>query len=432
MRKRLFLFLTVSLALLFAALLGEVALRVMNVRLAGSTYTLDRELGWGLRAGATAWHTGEGEAWTQINRFGFRDKDRTLEKAPGVYRIAVLGDSYTEARGVDLDKTFTALAEQQLRGCAAFEAGAENDAEAGVENDVEGGVENGVEGAVEVGGVEVLNFGVSGYGTGQELLTLQQRVWQFDPDLIVVQFFAGNDLFNNYRKLNVSDSEITPYFLLDGDGLRLDDSFRLLPRYQPFRFHLKRTLATVLNSSRLLLLAYQARLKLAEMGQTHELAARAAAPGGPPQRYQAFWFYQPPEHPWMREAWEITERLLARMHREARQRNRAFWVMLTPTPEQILPTERERGDFAQRYQVEDLDYADKRVLELAGREGFRCLNTTLELRNQAESRKEYLTGFANTRLGTGHFNETGHQAVARMLSREICGAAMEGSLSPAR
>jgi hypothetical protein len=395
MRKRLFFFLTLGLGLVFAAVLGEVALRVMDVRLAGSTYTLDRELGWGLRAGATAWHTGEGEAWTEINRFGFRDRDRTLKKAPGVYRVAVLGDSYTEARGVDVDKTFTALAEEELRGCAAFG-----------------------------GGVEVLNFGVSGYGTGQELLTLQQRVWQFDPDLVVVQFFAGNDLFNNYRKLNVSDSEITPYFLLEGEGLRLDDSFRLLPQYQPFRFHLKRTLATVLNSSRLLLLAYQVRLKLAEMGQTKELAARAAAPGGPPQRYQAFWFYQPPEHPWMQEAWEVTERLLAQMHREAGERERAFWVMLTPTPEQILPTERERAEFARRYEVGDLDYADKRVMDLAGRVGFRCLNTTAELRGRAESRQEYLTGFANTRLGTGHFNEAGHRAVAGMLAREICGAAL--------
>jgi hypothetical protein len=352
-----------------------------------------------------------------------------------------LGDSYTEARGVDIDKTFTALAEQQLRGCAAFEGGAEAAAEDAAAKDpaakdtrTTGAEDTGAENAgvedrgAKNRGVEVLNFGVSGYGTGQELLTLQQRVWQFDPDLVVVQFFAGNDLFNNYRKLNVSDSEITPYFLLDGDGLRLDDSFRLLPQYQPFRFHLKRTLATVLNSSRLLLLAYQVRLKLAEMGQTSELAARAAAPGGPPRRYQAFWFYQPPEHPWMQEAWEITERLLARMHGEARQRNRAFWVMLTPTPEQILPTERERRDFAQRYGVEDLDYADKRVLELAAREGFRCLNTTAELRSQAESRQQYLTGFANTRLGTGHFNESGHEAVARMLSREICGARGEAAV----
>lgn len=391
MRKLVFRCLALGLALLAGAALSEIVLRVMDVRLAGSTYTLDRELGWGLRAGATAWHTGEGEAWTQINRHGFRDKDRAFEKPPGVFRIAVLGDSYTEARGVDLDKTFTALAEDSLQACPAFG-----------------------------GGVEVLNFGVSGYGTGQQLLTLQKRVWQFNPDLIVVQFFAGNDLFNNYRKLNVSDPEITPYFVLDGSGLRLDDSFRLLPQYEPFRFHLKRAMATVLNSSRFLLLVYQVRLKLAEMNQTEEMAARAAAPGGPPQRYQSFWWYQPPEHPWMKEAWEITERLLARMHREALERNCTLWVMLTPTPEQILPTEQERRDFANRYGVEDLDYADKRVLDLAEREGFYCINTTLELRNQAESNKEYLTGFANTRPGTGHFNEAGHQAVARLLSREIC------------
>jgi hypothetical protein len=391
MRKLLFRWITVGLALAGAVVVSEILLRVFDVRLAGSTYTLDRELGWGLRAGATAWHTDEGESWTQINRFGFRDRDRTPEKPPGVFRIAVLGDSYTEARGVEMHETFTALAEQQLKDCPGFERG-----------------------------VEVLNFGVSGYGTGQELLALQKRVWQFDPDLIVVQFFAGNDLFNNYRKLNVSDADITPYFLLEGDRLKLDDSFRSLPQYEPFRFHLKRTMATVLNNSRFLLLVYQVRLKLAEMSQTEQLATRAAAPGGPPQRYQSFWWYQPPEHPWMKEAWEITERLLIEMNRESLERNRTFWVLLTPTPEQILPTEQERQDFASRYGVEDLDYADKRVLDLAARKGFHCLNTTVELRSQAEANNEYLTGFANTRLGTGHFNKAGHQAVARLLTREIC------------
>ena len=401
MKKRLFPLLALGLALLAGAGLCEALLRLLGVRLAGSTYTLHRELGWGLRPGATAWHTGEGVAWSQINRHGFRDKDRSFEKPPGVYRIAVLGDSYTEARGVDMDKTFTALAEQDLQACPGF-----------------------------AGGVEVLNFGVSGYGTGQQLLALQKQVWQFDPDLIVLQFFAGNDLFNNYRKLNVSDPGITPYFVLEGDGLRLDDSFRQLPQYEPFRFHMKRALATVLNSSRLLLLAYQVRLKLAEMSASKVLASRAEAPGGPPQRYQAFWWYQPPEHPWMKEAWEITERLLARMQREVLEQDRTLWLLLTPTPEQILPTAQERRVFADRYQVEDLDYADRRVLELAEREGFVCLNTTAELRNQAESRNEYLTGFANTRLGTGHFNEAGHRAVARLLSREICNAQTSFTLHP--
>ncbi len=391
MKRLLFWIVGLGLAFLAAAVFCEVALRLMHVHLEGSTYTLDHETGWALRAGATAWNTGEGVAWTRINSFGFRDRERTLEKPAGVFRIAVLGDSFTEARGVDMDKTFTALAENYLRSCPGFK-----------------------------GGVEVLNFGVSGYGTGQELLELEKKVWQFDPDLILLQFFAGNDLFNNYRKLNVSDPAITPYFLLDGEGLRLDDSFRKLPQYQPLRFHMKRAMATILNSSRFLLLLYQARLHLAQRSQNEELAARSAAPGGPPQRYQSFWYSVPPEHAWMKEAWEVTERLLVRMHRETAAKNRTFWLLLIPTSEQILPSEQERRAFTDRYHIEDIDYADKRLLALGEREGFHCVNATAELRHLAESRHEYLTGFANTKLGTGHFNEVGHEALARLLSRDIC------------
>ena len=36
--------------------------------------------------------------------------------------------------------------------------------------------------------VEVINFGVSGYGTAQELLTLRQKVWDFSPDIVVLAF----------------------------------------------------------------------------------------------------------------------------------------------------------------------------------------------------------------------------------------------------
>jgi hypothetical protein len=32
-----------------------------------------------------------------------------------------------------------------------------------------------------------LNFGIGGFGAAQELLLLRERVWKFDPDVIVLQ-----------------------------------------------------------------------------------------------------------------------------------------------------------------------------------------------------------------------------------------------------
>src|SRR5262245_23113968 len=121
----------------FIGLAGcETALRLLGYKYNGSTYTADPLLGWSLRPGAGAWETEEGVAWSKINSHGIRDRERTVNKPRGVYRVAALGDSFTEARQVDMDKTYTSLTEKELnrRHCRGE------------------------------GEVEVLNFGVPGYG----------------------------------------------------------------------------------------------------------------------------------------------------------------------------------------------------------------------------------------------------------------------------
>src|SRR5437899_2657596 len=109
--KKLLLVLVTTIITLLAV---EIALRLLGYRYNGSTYTADPVLGWALRPGSSAWEVEEGVAWSKINSHGFRDRERTVNKPSGVYRIAVLGDSYTEARQVDMDKTFTSLAEAEL------------------------------------------------------------------------------------------------------------------------------------------------------------------------------------------------------------------------------------------------------------------------------------------------------------------------------
>lgn len=91
------------------------------------------------------------------NRLGYRDRDHTLTKPPGTYRIVVLGDSI--AAGYRIQHTrdaFPALLEAHLR-------------EAGLP-------------------VEVLNFSVTGYNTEQEVETLRTRALAFAPDLVLVAY----------------------------------------------------------------------------------------------------------------------------------------------------------------------------------------------------------------------------------------------------
>ena len=90
----------------------------------------------------------EGSAPVRTNSQGYRDREWALAKEPGVLRIAVLGDSFTEALQVPLEQTWV----NQLPAAMAAVPGCH--------------LLNGFP-----KGAETLNFGVGGYGTGQSWLT---------------------------------------------------------------------------------------------------------------------------------------------------------------------------------------------------------------------------------------------------------------------
>jgi hypothetical protein len=123
-----------------------------------------------------------------ISPLGLRDRRQTYVKAPGTFRILLLGDSFLEAVQV-----------QQWQGVAErLEALLNQDSPQPV---------------------EVINGGVAAYGTGQELLLLDQIGAQWQPDLVVLLIFVGNDLTNNNYRLELQDGDLKlrlkPYFDLD-------------------------------------------------------------------------------------------------------------------------------------------------------------------------------------------------------------------------
>jgi len=384
----------------------EASLRILGYKYSGSTYIADPLLGWSLRPGASAWEADEGVAWSEINSHGFRDRERTVNKPRGVYRVAVLGDSGTEARQVDMDKTYTALTEKELnrRRCCGE------------------------------GEVEVLNFGVPGYGTCQELLLLRERVWKFSPDMIVLQVFTGNDIFNNHRALNVSTPDLAPYFLLKDGKLTLDDSFRQSPAFNPTRIKLKGLAADIVNSSVLLQMVY----KLRRMGAQREEMARmnatkvSAAPNALPPEYQRYLAFLPPTIPSMVEAWQVTDALISEFGKEVRSHHTPLLIMLTPTKHQTYIDPKKEEEYRAKYNIESLEYADDRIEQQARANGIPVLRMTKPMKEEMKRTGEYLAGFANTAPNEGHLNERGHALVARELVQAICAiAAAKGQESEA-
>jgi len=106
-----------------------------------------------------------------INSQGLRDYEYKLEKQDNVYRIASLGDSVAFGWGVNIEDTYAKKLEEKLK----------------VRSDYK---------------FEVLNFGVPGYYSDQELNQLKQKVLAYSPDMVILMY-----VFN--------DAEIAPRYGLD-------------------------------------------------------------------------------------------------------------------------------------------------------------------------------------------------------------------------
>lgn len=375
-------------SLLVCAAIGEIGLRMAGKKFNGSTYTADPLLGWALRPGAAAWETAEGVAWSRINSHGFRDHERPVAKPAGTYRIAVVGDSFTEARQVGLDDAFTSQTERALNQDPACCGNRR---------------------------AEVLNFGVPGYGTAQELLLLKNRVWQFSPDLIVLQTYTGNDLFDNHRSLSLANIDQTPYFLLRDGKLVFDDSFRHLPKFSPARIRIKNIASDLMNNSILLQTVLHVRTVLAQRNKINAVHQR----GTLPPNYQQFLAFLPPELPEMKESWQVTEALLEEFIQEVRSHGVPVLFLIMPSPQQFDPDETKRARTSARHKIDSLEYADDRVENFAKLRQVPTVRLIQTFLDENRRTGKYLAGFPNTGPQNGHLNEFGHTVVARELSKAV-------------
>ena len=382
-----------AIVLMTIPVIAEVVLRLAHVQFEPQFYTADRQIGWAFRPGAEGMFTGETRQYVQINSHGFRDASRSYEKPPNSFRIAVLGNSWTEALQVPLDKTYCSLLERKLTGLRCF-----------------------------VGkSVEVLNFGVSGYSTAQELLLLRQEVWKYHPNLVIVAFYSARDVANNVRQLNnAGDPDQSPYFVYRGDRLALDDSFRNLPAVQERQIKLQR-LRGMVNEHVLVL---QAVNTLVRYGRTRMAMAAVPERGrktGADSLEHAI--YAPPTLPALQEGWHVTEGLLVAMRDEARAHGAELRIVTLANRPQVIPDPKKRLEFVHALGVADLSYADERINALGKREGITVINLAPALSEYAETHRVFLNGFDESNLGEGHWNVTGHQVAAEAIADNLCGTA---------
>jgi lysophospholipase L1-like esterase len=93
-----------------------------------------------------------------------RAQDVSKVKSPGILRIVVLGDSLSAGLGIRPDPPFPAVLEGLARA--------------------------------QHPDLEVLNFGVDGYGTLQEARLYETHAASFDPDIVLLQFCLNDAAFS--------------------------------------------------------------------------------------------------------------------------------------------------------------------------------------------------------------------------------------------
>lgn len=103
----------------------------------------------------------------QFNSKGLRGPEYPYKKPKGEYRILVLGDSFCEGYTVEYQDLFSEILKQKLNDAGETR-------------------------------IAVINAGTGGYSTDQELLFFQTEGKKYDPDLVIVLYFA-NDAPMNVR-----------------------------------------------------------------------------------------------------------------------------------------------------------------------------------------------------------------------------------------
>ena len=332
----------------------------------------DRDTGWALRPGTKALIRRENKqgVYVRINSDGLRDREHSIPKPASTFRIAVLGDSLCEATEVPLEKTFWRILEHELSTCAILRGRQ----------------------------VEVVNFGVAGFSTAQELITLRTKVWKYQPDIVLL-VFTNSDVSENFRPL--SGQPLAPYYVEEQGGLVLDDSFRALIRYERLR------------NARALVAQHLRAAQLA----THLLQRWRAHPPSPAPDLNKL--YLESSDPDWQAAWRVTEALLREIHRETSEHGAQLWITTTSNDIQVHPDARLREAFARALGLPDLSYPDRRIQSLCSREGIPVITPAEELTRYAEHNHVYLHGFAPA-LGHGHWNENGHRVAGELIAGRFC------------
>ncbi len=301
----------------------------------------------------------------RFHRDGFRGPDVPYEKGADVRRVAVIGDSFVLAAGVDEERTMVGVLQAMLQAWDPAHRW------------------------------QVMNFGVSAASTGQELVLYRRLVRRYRPEVVVCAFAVINDLADNSPR--ITDSAAV-YFDLDSRGglVRLPDragaagASSWLDRHS--RFYVWHKLAL-----RKLRFHLRERARLVKPGK---LIFSTASDSGD-----------------LDHAWTLTARLIETFAREVEADGARFVLAVIPAPEQIYDDRWRQvlHNAAGDAPSFDREHPGRRLAAIAAASGATLVSMTDRFRAHAPSASLAADGEQLFLSGIGHLDETGNRLAAEAI-----------------
>jgi hypothetical protein len=362
---KLFLWLSLPLIVIEVLMIG------LDPYLFRGFYQYDPDLGFRVRS----YHTMKDGSST--NRFGFNDRDYSLQKTPGVFRILIVGDSFNWAGG--REGNYATLLEHML------------DEQYGQHK------------------IDVINVGYPMTHTGEQLAMLKKYALQYNPDLVILGFFAGNDFFEadpNRKRIIVDDV----YVDIDKRGERRFLGYPMLAQ------------------SRLLLFIKQKyQIYMETRGAQREAQELAASIGQPvkagtlteetllriERAKLEFCNVKTPEKQFQKNIDHIFQSIIE-MNDLLQSRNIRFAVAIYPGEIQVDPN--LFNAVSERFKLNKADYNLRSAQDLLGSflhaRGIRYLDLLDQFAAEGQKQKLYL--FRDT-----HWNSAGNRLAADILFKDL-------------
>jgi lysophospholipase L1-like esterase len=249
----------------------------------------------------------------RTNSLGLHDREYPPGKPAGVFRVLLLGDSFTEGGGLALEATVAKQVEAMLnaRGCRSR--------------------------------FEVVNGGVASYSPILEYLLLKTLAPTFEPDLVVVNFDM-TDVHDDVIRTAVATLGPGGLPIAVSPNSRGETAELLPPIAKPSFLRFLDPLERALNQ----LLIYQAfrrsavgRRLLGPIRLTPERLERLGLVGD--IRYDPMAITRADEGPGVEAGWRLTERYLVGIYAWARRRGMDFAVVVYPHAHQVGADESPLG-----------------------------------------------------------------------------------------